>query len=243
MRRSIILLIFFPLPLLAQWSFTPFVGLNSTRLSESFGYAKGGNFGLFGIEVEKTFTLKPYSPITISAMTGVSYLPNGFNQETSFSFFTNSYSYKKTNIETTYWQAPLMLRINWRPSPLIENWRVFFGAGVSFNTLTHAHIEEKAMNVPVVASYYPPTAASYEDSRDVTNLAVAHSLFQRFDVGMKFKHLQVSWRLSLSTQDMYFKGLENNWQVPATYSFYINAHNARGITKEKYSELVVGWRF
>jgi hypothetical protein len=60
---------------------------------------------------------------------------------------------------------------------------------------------------------------------------------------MKFKHLQVSWRLSLSTQDMYFKGLENNWQVPANYSFYIDAHKARGITKEKYSEVVVGWRF
>src|SRR5690349_12486837 len=124
MRKLIVILIFSPMPLFAQWNFTPFVGLNSTRLSESFGYAKGGNFGVYGIEVEKTFVLKAYSPISISLMTGISYLPNGFNQENSFSYFTNSYSYKKTTIETTYWQAPLMLRINWRPSPLIEDWRV-----------------------------------------------------------------------------------------------------------------------
>jgi len=243
MRRLIVILIFFPMPLLAQWNFTPFVGLNSTRLSESYGYAKGGNFGILGIEVEKTFTFKTYSPLSVSLVSGVSYLPNGFNQETSFSIFSNSYYYKRTNIETRYWQVPLIVRINWRPSPLIEDWRVFFGAGISYNTLSYAHIEEEAMNVPIVASYYPPTAVTYRDSRDVTNIAVAHSIFQRFELGMKFKHLQVSWRLSLSTQDMYFKGLETTWQVPATYSFYIDSHNARGITKEKYSEVAVGWRF
>src|SRR6185369_6640189 len=87
MRKLVIILIFSPMPLLAQWNFTPFVGLNSTRLSESYGYAKGGNFGIYGIEIERTFVLKAYSPVSISLMTGLSYLPNGFNQETSFSFF------------------------------------------------------------------------------------------------------------------------------------------------------------
>jgi hypothetical protein len=231
---------------MAQLNFTPFVGLNSTRLSEQYtGYAKGGNFGLYGVEIEKTFTLRTYSPITISLMTGVSYLPNGFNQETSYSFSTSGYTYQKTNIETTYWQVPLIARLNWRPSPLIEDWRIFFGGGISYNSLTHAHVEEKAMYVPTLSTsaYYPPPSVSYQDSKDVTDLAVAHSIFTRFELGMKFKHLQVSWRLSFSTQDMYFKGLEKNWQVPANYSFYIKAHDSRGITKEKYSEVVFGWRF
>ena len=232
-----------PWPLMAQFNIAVIAGLNSTKLSESYsGYAKGGNYGIFGVEVEKNFKFNRYSPIGISLLSGVSYLNNGFNQENSFSVF-DAYFYKKTNIETTYWQVPLMIRINWRPFALVEDWRLYFGAGVSYNTLTHASIAEQASNVSITLLYYPPPSASYQDSRDVTNIAVKHPLFERFEIGMKFKHLQVSWRLSLSMQDMYFKGLEKNWQVPVSYSFYLDAHNSRGITKEKYSEIVFGWRF
>jgi hypothetical protein len=242
MKRLIIILIFSPMPLLAQWNFTPFVGLNSTRLSQDYGYAKGGNFAIYGVEAERTFVFQKYSPLSISLMSGVSYLPLGFNRENSFSVL-NAYYYQKTNIETTYWQVPLMARINWRPSPLMEDWHIFFGVGINYNILTYAHIEEQATDVPITLLYYPPTAVSYQDSRDVTNIAVTHSIFERFEVGMKFKHLQVSWRLSFSTQDMYYRGLDKNWQVPANDSFYISSHNSRGITKEKYSEVVFGWRF
>ncbi|MBI3481449.1 MAG: outer membrane beta-barrel protein [Bacteroidetes bacterium] len=243
MRKCFFILMILPLPLIGQLNFTPIAGLNSTRLSESYsGYAKGGNFGVYGVEVEKTFNFTEYSPVSISLLSGVSYLRNGFNQENSFSVF-NAYYYKKTNIETTYWQVPLMVRINWRPFPLVEDWRLFFGAGVSYNSLTHAHIAEQATNVSIVLLYYPPPSTSYQDSRDVTDIAVKHTLFERFDIGMKFKHLQVSWCLSVSMQDMYFKCLENNWQVPFNYSFYLDAHKSRSITKEKYSEVVFGWRF
>src|SRR5258708_6447502 len=183
MRKCFFILMIAPWPLMAQLKIAAIAGLNSTKLSESYsGYAKGGNYGIFGVEIEKNFNLREYSPISISLLSGVSYLRNGFNQENSFSVF-NAYFYKKTNIETTYWQVPLMIRINWRPFALVEDWRMFFGAGISYNTLTHASIAEQATNVAIAVLYYPPPSSSYQDSRDVTNIGVAHPLFERFELG------------------------------------------------------------
>jgi hypothetical protein len=129
---------------------------------------------------------------------------------------------------------------------LVEDWRLFFGAGVSFNTLTYAHLAEQSTKVAFTFDrpLAPPPVTTYSaDSRDVTSLAVKNPLFSRVEIGMKFKHLQVLYRLSVSLQDMYLTGLEQTWKVPASESIYINAHHSRGITKEKYSEIVVGWRF
>ena len=243
MKKYLFIWLILPLPLMAQFNITPFVGMNSTRLSEEYsGYAKGGNFAILGVELEKTFALKQYSPFSLSLTSGLSYLPNGFNRENSLPIL-NGYVYSKTTIETTYWQVPVILRLNWRPFALVEDWRVFIGGGISYNILTQAHISEQAMGASVAISYYPPISYSYQDSRDVTDMAVKNSIFQRFEVGMKFKHIQVTWRISVSTQDMYFKGLEKNWQVPTKDSFYLNTHASRGITNEKYSEVVLGWRF
>jgi hypothetical protein len=130
---------------------------------------------------------------------------------------------------------------------LVENWRVFFGAGVSINQTNYAHISEQASEVSLTFNSSgllpPPVLKNYQDSQDVTSIAVKNPLFQRIEFGMRFKHIQVTYRISVSRQDMYFKGIENSWQVPAADSFYINAHNSRGITKEKYTEIVLGWRF
>lgn len=237
----------FPFALNAQVYFTPYVGLSSTRLTESYsGYAKGGNFPVIGVEVEVKRKSRSYSPFNISLASGISYLNNGFHRTSSFPLGTTGYSYESTNIETKYWQLPLTIRLNWRPFPLVEDWRVFFGAGICYNYLTYAQINEDASGVNFIvpsALWPPPTSYSYNSSFNATDAALKNSLFKRFELGMKFKHIQVTWRLSLSTQDMYFKGYEKTWQGPAYESFYINSHNSRGITRQKYSEIIFGWRF
>lgn len=250
MKTYFFILTFCPLPLVAQFSITPFVGLNTTKMTETYsGYANGGNYGVVGVEIEKQFNLKQYSPLSFSIVSGLSYLPNGFNRTSIFalSIGSGSYSYQKTNIEMQYVQVPVIARIYWRPFALVENWSVFFGGGVSFNQTNYAHISEQASEVSLAYNNSgllpPPTLKSYQDSRDVTSLAVKNPLFQRIDFGMRFKHIQVMYRISVSMQDMYFKGIENSWQVPTADSFYISAHNSRGITKEKYTEIVLAWRF
>jgi hypothetical protein len=246
MKKYFFISFLFPLPLIAQISVMPFAGLNSTKMTQAYsGYAKGGNYGILGAEVELVLKSKPYAAVNFSFVSGLSYLANGFQETTNFSIGTSSYSYQSSTLQMKYWQVPLIVRINWRPFPLVEDWRLFLGAGVSYNTTAYAHLAEQATNVAFTFNqplYPPPVAANYSDSRDVTSLAVKNPLFERFDLGMKFKHFQVTYRLSVSLQDMYFKGIEKTWQVPATESIYINAHNSRGITKEKYSEIVFGWR-
>lgn len=251
MRRTfLIILLLGPGTLMAQVSVTPFVGLNTTKMTESYsGYANGGNYGMVGVEIEKRFQLKQYSPVSLSLLSGLSYLPNGFSRTSisTVSVGSGSYNYQKTDIDLQYWQVPVVARIYWRPFALVENWNVFFGAGVSINQTNYAHIAEQASDVSIAFNNSgllpPPSLNNYQDSRDVTSLAVKHPLFQRIEFGMKFKHIQVAYRISVSLQDMYFKGIEDTWQVPAANSFYISAHNSRGITKEKYTEIVVGWRF
>ncbi len=50
----------------------------------------------------------------------------------------------------------------------------------------------------------PPLVSQAQDSRDVTSYANKSSTFGRFEFGMRFKHFQVTYRYSLSMQDMYF---------------------------------------
>lgn len=252
MRKIFFILVVFASPLRAQIKIVPFIGLNSTKMTEAYsGYAKGGNYGIFGVELEKQFKLNKYSPVSFSFVSGVSYLSNGFEQNYSstISIGSGSYTYKSTNLQMKYWQLPVLARINWSLFALVENWQLFFGAGVSINYLSYAHLAENASDVPLGSFavnpglYPPPLLATYSDNREVTSLGVKTPLFSRLEIGMKFKHVQVTYRISTSLQDMYFKGIENTWKVPALDSYYINAHNSRGITKEKYLEIVFGWRF
>ncbi len=251
-------MLFFPIQLFAQFTVTPFIGLNSTRMSQSIGYENGGNYPVFGAEVEYMFKHNKYSMINLSVTSGASYLANGFDQITNSSFnYTdngttiNYYDAKSTQIQMKYWQVPLLLRINVRPFPLLEDWRLFLGFGIVSNNLTQAHLAEQWTHVQKTirdprftpSDFPPPTITQAQDSRDVTSYAVKSSIFERFEFGMKFKHVQICYRFTVSTQDMYFKGIEKVWNVPAVYSQYISAHNARGTTNEKYSEIVFGWRF
>src|SRR5579859_687057 len=250
MRKYFFMLTLCPLPLIAQFSVTPFVGLNTTKMSEAYsGYANGGNYGVAGVEIEKQFNLSQYSPVSFSLVSGLSYLSNGFSRTSIFAIAigSGSYSYEATNLEMRYLQVPLIARVNWRPFALVEDWNLFFGAGVSMNRLNYAHISERATEVSLTVNNSgllpPPTLTTYQDSRDATSIAVKNPVFQRIEFGMKFKHVQVTYRISSSMQDMYFKGIEKTWQVPSGDSFYIKAHNSRVITKEKYTEIVLGWRF
>jgi hypothetical protein len=135
-----------------------------------------------------------------------------------------------------------MLKLNWQPFPLIEDFRFYFGGGVSSNVLLKATLSEKATKVFKSSDpYVIPQTTQYQDSKDVTSLGVKNSLFTRFDFGIKYKRIQIALRVSVSIQDMYFKGLEKNWAVPAKESAYISGHTAAGTTNEKYSELAIGY--
>jgi hypothetical protein len=245
MKRILIALLWLPLPVWAQFSAVPFVGMNSTRMSRAYGgYDKGGNFGVAGVEAEYMFKSGPYASVRLSLITGLSYLPNGFHETSNFSVLS-AYYFHSQDLQMKYWQLPFGVRINWRPFPLMEDWRLFLGAGVSYNYLAYAHLAEESTQVAISWNdplHPPPIVTTLSDSRTVTALGVKHPLFERFEIGMKFKHVQVTYRLSLSTQDMYFKGIEKSWKLPASESSYIDAHNRNGVTREKYMEIIFGWR-
>jgi hypothetical protein len=73
MKKYFFIVLLFPLQLKAQFSVTPFLGLNTTKMTESYsGYANGGNYGILGVEIEKQFNLKQYSPLSFSVVSGLS---------------------------------------------------------------------------------------------------------------------------------------------------------------------------
>jgi hypothetical protein len=126
----------------------------------------------------------------------------------------------------------------------VEDWKIFLGLGVSYNILLKSTLEEKYTGVALSSDVLaPPTVVSYEDSRDVTSYGEKNSLFRRVELGMKYKRLQLSYRLSRSITDMYRTGLEQDWNVPAEDSWYLGAYEDSGEIIEKYAELVVGFRF
>jgi hypothetical protein len=228
----------------AQIHLMPFVGINSTKLLLGDEYQNGGNYIFGGVEVQGRLKAKKISAWHVSVVTGASYLSNGYYNNNLFSFpGVSFYSAKLTDLSTQYVQVPLTIRLNWQPFPLVEEFQVFFGAGVVDNFLLKAHLTEKTTSVTFSTDIFaPPLTAHYEDSRDVTDLAAKQSLFSRFEFGFRFKHVQVSYRLSRSLNDMYLTGLENVWKIPASSSAYISGHDTAGSTKAKYSELTIGYR-
>ncbi len=227
-----------------QIHLTPFAGINSTRMTKGlFGYDKGGNYFFGGVELEGRLKPKKISPFHISIATGVTYLSNGYFENSLFSLSSIFYTASKTDLATQYLQVPIMIKLNWQPFPLVEDFRFFIGAGVSNNTLMKATLSESVTKVFIATDIYsPPQTTHYQDSQDITQLGVKNSLFTRFDVGLRYKKVQIAFRLSMSTSDMYFNGLEKIWAIPAAESGYISGHTAAGSTKLKYSELVIGYR-
>jgi hypothetical protein len=228
----------------AQLHVNAFAGVNSTRLSKGyFGFEKGGNFLFGGVELEGVLKPKRHSPFKFSFLTGATYLNNGYFENSLFSFANIFYTASMTDLSTTYVQIPLMAKLNWQPFPLLDDFQLFIGAGITNNLLLKAQLRESVTKVFIATDIYsPPQTTHYQDNRDITSLGVQNALFYRIDMGMRYRRLLVSYRLSQSFGDMYYQGLESVWAVPATESGYISGHKNAGSTREKYSELVVGMR-
>ena len=241
---SILLLLAMNTTAFCQIQLVPFAGVNST----SHYYESGGNYPMAGLEIEGRLKPTKISRFHISLVTGASYLANGFYTNQLFAYDLGYYKYFKaqnTDLTTRYIQIPFELKFNYQPFPLIEDFTIFFGGGVTLNYLQKATLTEKTtevkdfgLNTPIT----PPVTVTYEDSRDITSLGVKQSLFTRFEIGMKYNRIHLAFRLSTSLQDMYYSGLQNNWNIPETYSYYINSHNQSGKTTIKSSEFVVGYR-
>ncbi|HYG02749.1 MAG TPA: hypothetical protein VD927_09900 [Chryseosolibacter sp.] len=230
----------------AQLAISPYVGLNSTRMNDTYGYINGGNYFLAGADVEYEVTSKDSDrKLRIAIGSGVSYLRNGFYSSNAFSLsFINSYRQTITDLSMVYWQAPLLVRFNWQPFTLIEDWKVFAGGGAVFNFLQKAQMREEYTEVFYSADALapPPSHIHFSDDQNVTPYAVRQSVFTRFELGMKYKKMHLSYRVSVSKADLYFSGIEDHWQVPAEYSDYIQRYAASGKIKEKHAEIIIGYR-
>lgn len=245
-KALIIFFIFMAKSSFGQLSITPTIGINSTKLKmDKYSYTNGGNFLTYGLEAEYGFKPKNHGRGYLSLMTGVSYLSNGFYDIYNFSLRGfGAYESKTTDLTTTYVQIPVVIKWNWQPMPLIEDWKLFLGLGISTNILLESHLSEESTSVTDSNDIFAPNKTTqYSDSQDVTDLGVKNALFARLEIGMRYKRAMFTYRLSTSMQDMYFVGLEKIWKVPASESRYISAHKTQGKIKEKYSEFVLGFRF
>jgi len=228
-----------------QFSVAPIVGINSTKLKmNDFGYTNGGNFLTYGLELEYGLKPKNHRRTHLSFLIGAYYLSTGFYDVYEFSFpGLNYYTSQTTDLSNSYLQIPLMVKLNWQPMPLIEDWNLFFGIGVSQNILLNATLSEQSTKVTQSNDIFaPPITDQFSDSQDVTNLGVQSSQFARIEIGMHYKRMIISYRFSLSLQDMYYNGLENIWNIPAKESNYISAHESQGMIRVKYSEFALGFR-
>jgi hypothetical protein len=226
-----------------QWSVTPLVGVSVKGMTQVAGMENGGSAFFGGVETEYGFNrLVNRSNLTI--MTGISYLDIDYSNTTNFSFAEFIYHHYTTSTNTQYVQVPLMIKLNWQPSPLIEHWVVFLGLGVSANFVMKSTIEEEATTVNYFPSETfppPPTVEQYEDSRDVTDLGESMYLFRRIELGTRFKKFHFALRFTTSLKDMYHHELEGDWAVPEEESMYMRSHNANGKIKERYIELAFGY--
>jgi hypothetical protein len=243
MRKAIIILLMSAVfTAHGQLSITPFVGASIKGMTQTSGLENGGSAGLAGVEVEigKNRLVKP---VGLTLCSGISYLDIDYNDNFNLAAGDFFYFHRSTSLNTKYLQVPLMLKLNWQPSPLLEQWIVSIGVGISNNFLVQAELEEEA----TIVSYQtgvpepPPTIEKYEDAGDVTDLGESFYIFRRIDIGMRLKRIQFTARFSKSLQDMYFKGLESQWAVPAEESQYIKAKSYNGKTSERYIELVFGY--
>lgn len=222
-----------------------FFGVNTTKIYDGIAYENGGAFVVTEMELESSKKPRRHRQVKFSASTGASYLSNGFYYSGNFAYSAlNFYTQRITDLKTQYVQIPLMLRANWQPFPLMEDWKIFIGLGVVHNILLKFTLEERYtevfLNDDVLA---PPEVTSYEDSREVTGYGKKSSWSRRIELGMKYKRLQLSYRMSRSLTDLYRTGLEEDWNVPDDKSWHIEAYQDSGKTIEQYAELVVGFRF
>ena len=243
MRRFVFILLILAAPCYAQLSITPVAGISIKGMTQSIGIQNGGSAFFGGAEIEygwKRFD----SRVHMTVMSGVSYLDIDFSNTNNLSVADFFYWHYTTSTNTEYLRIPLMLKLNWQPSPLLEQWIVFFGFGATANVLMKSTIAEET----TIVAYNdgstfrpPPTIEQYEDSRDVTSLSESMYLFSRVELGMRLKKIHFSFRISKSYKDMYLKGLENTWAVPQDESLYMRSYRQNGKIKERYVELTFGY--
>lgn len=234
-----------------QLSLVPYAGVNSTRMNTVGGYFEnGGTYAFWGLDFSLRFKPSHYQRMYPTFVVGVSRLNNGYFYSSSFAFnsYYGYYNQQITDLRTSYWQMPMMARFNWQPFPLIEDWKLFLGAGVMANFITKATLHEEYtrslvdLDNPTLAFPAPPVTIHYDESHDIMKFGRPTSFYWRAELGMKYKRLQISYRLSRSIPDLYFSGFETIWIIPSEDSNYIQTHEANGKIKEKYSEIAVGFR-
>lgn len=234
------------LPASAQLDITLYGGLNSTRIYDGTLYEKGGNYPLGGIDLETRLLATRNKDLQINLASGVGFLSNGFYYSSAFSVsFADIYWLETTDLRTQYWQVPVVLKVNWRPFPLVEEWRVFLGFGSVFNYLTRFDLREEYVRVSqedASAVPPPPVTERYEDRAGLDNYGDRLSMFYRIEAGVRFKRVVISYRRSVAITDMYHQGVGQNWSIPLENSFYNLSHENVGRTKMKFSEMVVGFR-
>jgi hypothetical protein len=230
-------------------SIVPVFGVNSTRLNLNNSdylsdFEKGGYYFVGGLETQLTFAVKKNKRFHWTLVSGVNYLANGFKGNSGFAIGALYYSYEKIDLKTKYVQVPLELKLKWRPFPLIEDFHLFAGAGLSGNKLLSAKLAEEGIYSILSNDIMnpPPNTSIYQDEEDVTNRGRNVTLFRRVEFGLEFQKFQIGFRFSKALQDMYFTGLENDWAVPVENSKYLSGWDTNGKILEKYSEVVIGFR-
>ena len=184
--RSYILLgfMFWPFISEAQVNIVPFAGINSTRV-KYFDFLKGGNYGLAGVEVEGRLPARKISPYHVSLATGMTFLANGFYRDAGITVPSLIFNAGTSELKTKYLQFPVVLKFNWRPFPLIENWTVFLGVGISNELLLQSELtEQETLVIPgsgILTS--PPQTTSFEDNQVITEYGKKYALFQRLEIG------------------------------------------------------------
>lgn len=238
----IMVLLTLPFTSRSQVNIVAFGGINSTRV-KYFDYLKGGNYPLVGLEIEVTRRPRKITQLQISFVSGATFLTNGFYRDSGISVPGLTFTAGTSELKTKYLQVPVLLKLNYRPYPLLEDWFIFSGVGISNDLLLNSTLEERETNVILGSGILtsPPLTTSWSDSKAITEYGRKYAAFLRLELGSRFKRLQFSYRISFSIHDMHHEGIEEVWSVPVNESTYFFPKELNSSRKEKYSEFVVGF--
>ncbi len=211
------------------------LGFNSTVLGqfddpETDARFKPKQQAIIGVDAEWVFRGK-LKPVYFSIGSGLSYLKNGYNDGYYYSLLSEEQRPVLSNYETRYLQIPLIFRLNIQPQPLEENFSFFVGAGVANHILLDASLYELT-----VEETFGFGINTYEDERNIKNYGEKNYLFSTIEAGIMLNRARVTFRYKKSLQDMYFSGLDNNWNVPAEFSIYKSIYNNGGKLTERHIE-------
>jgi hypothetical protein len=186
-----------------------------------------------GLDAEWVFRGK-LKPVYFSVGSGLSYLKNGYQDGTYYTSITGEQRPVISNYETRYLQIPLIFRLFIQPQPLEENFSFFVGAGISNHILFDASLYELT-----VEETFGFGINTYEDNRNIKNYGEKSYLFSTIEAGIILNRARVTFRYKKSLQDMYFSGLNKNWNVPTEFSIYKSVYNSSGKLTERHIELSV----